>query len=114
MITYRLSKGHISNVIATAKCVKLKPLKLDERNILLIKRQYANTITSNVNTTTVTASTTMPRGMKVKLLMNFEGGCELNHSTPSVCWLSKGCNSNMLVNSLVREVKTNTACCEGC
>jgi len=45
MITYRLSKEYISYVIATANCIKLKPLGLDERLVLLIKRQYVNTVT---------------------------------------------------------------------
>ena len=54
MITYRLSKGHISNVVGTANCIKLKPLGLDERNVLLIKRQYVNAFTSNISTATVT------------------------------------------------------------
>ena len=73
MITYSLSKGH-SNVIATDNCIKLKPLGLDERNILLIKRQYVSNITSNINTTTVTTIINMPRDIMVKFLMNFEGG----------------------------------------
>ena len=70
MITYSFSKGHISNAITMANCIKLKPLELDERNFLLIKRQCTNTITSNINAITVTAITTMPRGMKVKFSMN--------------------------------------------
>ena len=44
MLTYRLSKGHISNIIATTNCIKLKPLGFDEKNAQLVKRQYANAI----------------------------------------------------------------------
>ena len=54
----------------------------------------------------------MPKGMKVKISMNFEGKGELNHNTPSVCRLSKGRNSNYLRNSVVCEVETNRACCD--
>ena len=74
MIKYRLSKGHISNVIATANCIILKLLGLDERDPPLIKRQYVKTITSNISTTTVTTITTLPKGLTVKFSRNFEGG----------------------------------------
>ena len=76
--------------------MKLKLLELDERDVLLIKRQYVNTINSNINATTVTSVTTMPKGMKVKFPRNFEGEGELNHNMPFVFMLSKGCNSNIL------------------
>ena len=71
-------KEIISNVTTTANCIKLKLLGLDERDILLTKRQYVNTTavtrttaitintsTSNANTTILTIITTMPNGMKV-------------------------------------------------
>ena len=64
--------------------------------LLLVVLPLFNTITSNINTTTVTTITTMPKGMKVKFSRNFEGEGELNHNTPSVCRLSKGHNSNIL------------------
>ena len=56
-----------------ANCIKLKLLGFSERNFLLIKRQYVNTISVNMNTTIVTIITTMPKGMKVKFSRNFEG-----------------------------------------
>ena len=90
MITYRLSKGHISNAIATANCIKLKLLELDERDVILIKRQYVNTITSNTNTTTVPTITTMPKGMKMKCSRNFEGEDELNHNRHMYAGCQKG------------------------
>ena len=63
---------------------------------LLVVLTLFNTITSNINTTIVTAITTMPKGMKMKLSRDSEGEGELNHDVPSVCRLSKGCNSNIL------------------
>ena len=38
----------------------------------------------------------MPMGLKVKFLRSFKGQGELNHNTPSVHRLAKGCNSNNL------------------
>ena len=83
---YRLSKEHISSVIAMAICIKLKLPGLNEKDVLLTQRQYVsrtaatsstsiaiNTITSNSNTTTVTSATVMLKGMKRKCLRNFEG-----------------------------------------
>ena len=55
-----------------------------------------NTITSNVNTITVTTIKTMSTGMKIKFSRNLRGEGELNHNTPSLCRLSKGYNSNIL------------------
>ena len=73
-----LSKAHISNVIATASCIKLKHPGLDKGSVQLTKRQYVNvtaaTSTTNTLTTTVTIITTMPKGMKVKFSRNIEGG----------------------------------------
>ena len=79
-----------------ANCIKLKLLGLDERNVLLIKRQYVNDIISNINATTVTTLTTMPKGMKVSFQKILRGEGELNHNTLFVCRLSKGWNSNIL------------------
>ena len=45
--TYRLSKRYISNVISMANHVRLKLPGLDERNVLLTKRQYINTSTNS-------------------------------------------------------------------
>ena len=55
-----------------------------------------NTITGNINATTVTTITTMPKGMKLKLSRDLKGEGELNHNAPSVCRLSKGCNNYIL------------------
>ena len=41
---------------------------------LLVVVPLFNTITSNINTTTVTAIRTMPKGMKMKLLKTLKGG----------------------------------------
>ena len=38
----------------------------------------------------------MPKTTKVKFSRYFEGEDKLNQNTPSVCRLSKGCNSNIL------------------
>ena len=68
-----------------ANCIKFKLPGLDERDVQLTKRHRLmllllvilplfNTITSNINTTTVTTITTMPKGMKVKFSRNFEEG----------------------------------------
>jgi hypothetical protein len=105
--TCRLSNGHISNLIAMANCSKFKLPGLDERDVPLIKRQCVNTtaarstrlfntITSDINATTVTTSKFIPKGMKVKFSRSYDGKGEVNHSTPSVCRLSKGRNSNIL------------------
>jgi hypothetical protein len=41
--------------------------------LLLVVLPLFNTITSNINTTTVTTITTMPKGMQVKFSRNYEG-----------------------------------------
>ena len=53
---YRLSKGHFSNVIVTANCIKLELAELDERDVLLTERQYVNT-TSATSTSAITINT---------------------------------------------------------
>ena len=49
--TYRLPRGHISNFIAMANCIKLKLPGLDARDVLLTKRQYGNTTAASSATT---------------------------------------------------------------
>ena len=91
-----------------ANCIKLKLLGHDERDVLLTHMQQGNitaatsttaiainTITSNMNTTTLTDITTIPKGMKVTFSRNFEGEMP-TESHHAVCRLSKGCNSNIL------------------
>ena len=70
-----------------ANCIKLKPLGLDERNVLLIFfflilftmfmfTMFINLlilITCNINTTAVTTIIAMPRDIKVKFSMYLEG-----------------------------------------
>ena len=71
--------------MAMANCIKLKLPGLDERDVRLTKRQRSmllllvvlplfNTTSSNINTTTVTTITTLPKGMKETFSRNFEGG----------------------------------------
>ena len=71
--------------------------------LLLVVLPLFSTITNNINTSTVTTITTMPKGMKLKLSRDLKGEGELNHNAPSVCRLSNGCDSNILVT--VRCVK---------
>ena len=61
-----------------------------------------NIITSNINTTTVTTITTVPRVMNVKLV----------HAL--YMHIVKSVKQQNLRNSLLCEVETNRACCEGC
>ena len=74
--TYTLSKGHSSNVVAMGNCMKLKLPGLDERDVLLTKRQIRNTAAASnttaiqyyyIVTTTVTTITTMPKGRKKRI-----------------------------------------------
>ena len=62
-------------------------------------------ITSNINTTTVITSTTMPKGMKGKISKKMRGKCEPNQNTSSVCRWSKECNSNILGTVWCVELK---------
>ena len=74
-----------------ANCIKLKLPGLDERDVQKTKRQQLillllvvlslfNTITSNINTTTVITITIAPKGMKVKfsikLKISLYAGCQ--------------------------------------
>ena len=91
--TCKLSKGHISNVIAMANCIKFKLSGLDGRDFELTnwlillpllyfitgssqmkvtcqKKDHGCITTGNagiITTTTVTSTTTIPKGMKVQL-----------------------------------------------
>ena len=58
--------------------INLKLPGLDERHVLLTKKQYVNitainTITRNINSTTVTTSTIMPKAIKVVFSRNMDG-----------------------------------------
>ena len=83
--------------------------------LLLVVLPLVNTFTSNINTTTVTAITIKPKGMKVIIsreLLKRED--KLNLKMPCVCRLSKSYNINILGTVWDVEVETNRACCEGC
>ena len=73
--------------------------------LLLVVIPLFNTITSSINNATVTNITTMPKDMKVKFSRNFEGEGERNHNTPSVCSLSKVCNSNVIETTWCVKLK---------
>ena len=110
-----------------ANCIQLKLPGLDERDVLLTKRQYVNittvtsttavtisTITSNISTITMTTITTVPEGMKVKFSRNFEGGGGfLTQSQHTICMqVVKRTWQQYL--SLLCKFETNRVCCRGC
>ena len=77
--------------------------------LLLVVLPLFNTITTNINTTTATTITTMPKGMKVKFSRDYKGGrwTELKHA---LCMrVVKRVKRQYLRNTLVCEVETNRA-----
>ena len=82
--------------------------------LLLVVVPLFNAITSNIDTTSVTAITTMPKGMKVKISRNFEGGRLTESQHPVFMQVVKKAQQQYLKSSLLCKVETNRSYCEVC
>ena len=67
-----------------------------------------NTINGEINTTTVTTITTMPKGMKVKFSRNFEGEGELSQNTLLYAFCQKGVPGAVYILRTVWWYETET------